>query len=256
MRAPAWATEATVAEDSGRSDEDKLRSLEDDADLLGDEPQQDVLFQMQMSVANAFLGHWKVLLYLAGGILIAAAVYGGYDSHIRSEQQAGHEAVARAERGLEDLTPELSEDDIKALFADVATKVEEAGASTTGTARAYAFVRAAQYWMQIDDADAARKAWSQAAAVQAPGTIGWSASMGAARAAADAEDYATALHLIGPAAGFDGLLGEEAVFTRLQIEVLSGNAAAAGQSAAELEARFPKSGRIAEAKGLAAGVPG
>lgn len=245
-----------MAEDTGRSEDEKLRSLEDDADLLGDEPQQDVLFQVQMSVANAFLGYWKVLLYVAGAILLGAAVYGGYDSQVRSTQQAGHEAVARAEQGLEELDPEMSEDDIKALFARVAREVETASEGASGTSRAFGFVRAAQYWMQIDDAEAARKAWSMAAAVQAPGTIGWTASIGAARAAADAGDYPTALHLIQAAAAYDGLLGEEAVFTRLQIEVLSGDMAAAGRSAQEIEARFPSSGRIAEAKSLAAGSAG
>lgn|GEM_PF-4602629 len=234
------------------SEEDKLRSLEDDADLLGDEPQQDVLFQMQMGLANAFLGYWKVLLYIAGGILVAAAVWGGYDSHITSTQQAGHEGIARAERGLEDLTPEMTPEESNIIFADVARKLEAAGEAATGTSQAVAYVRAAQYWMQIDDADAARKAWSKAAAVKAPGTIGWSASMGAARAAADAEDYPTALVQIATAAAYDGVLGEEAVFTRLQIEVLKGDTTAAAASAQELEARFPESGRIAEAKGLAA----
>jgi hypothetical protein len=248
--------EATVAEDTGRSEDEKLRTLEDEADLLGDEPRQDLLFQIQMGFANAFLGHWKVLLYAAGAVLVGAAMFGGYDSHVRSTQQAGHEAVARAERGLDDLTPEMSEEEINALFSQVARDVEAAGEGASGTARAFAFVRAAQYWMQVDDQEAARKAWSQAAAVSAPGAIGWTASLGAARAAAEAEDYTTALHLVEPATQYVGLLGEEAVFTRLQFEAMSGDTAAAGRSAEELKSRFPTSGRQAEADVIAAGGAG
>lgn len=241
-----------MAEDTGRSEEDKLRTLEDDADLLGDEPQQDVLFQLQMGLANAFLGHWKLLLYAAGAVLLGAAAWGAYDNHVSSTQQAGHEALARAERALEDLDPEMSETEIEGLLGQVARDAEKAAEGASGTAQAFAYVRAAQYWMQIDDAAAARKAWSKAAAVGAPGAIGWTAAMGAARAAAEAEDYPTALRLIEPATTETGLLGEEAVFTRLQVEVLAGDSAAASRSAEELEARFPKSGRHAEARLLAA----
>ncbi len=245
-----------MAEDKGRSEDDKLRTLEDDADLLGDEPRQDILFQLQMGLANAFLGYWKVLLYAAGAVLVVAAVYGGYDSYFTSTQRAGHEAVARAERALDEISPEMSDEEANAVFARVAAEVEKAAAGATGPAQAFGYVRAAQFWMQVDDNEAARKAWSKAASVQAPGAIGWTASMGAARAAADAEDYATTLKFLATATQYDGILGEEAVFTRLQVEVLKGDTAAATASAAELEARFPKSGRIAEAKRLAAGSAG
>ena len=100
-----------VAEDKGRSEDEKLRTLEEDADLLGDEPRQDILFQLQMGAANLFLGYWKVLLYGAGAVLLVAAAYGSYDSHKTSTQQAGHEAVARAERAVDDITPEMSDDE-------------------------------------------------------------------------------------------------------------------------------------------------
>ena len=72
----------------GRSEDNKLRSLDDDADLLGEEPGTDKLFQLQMGAANLFLGYWKVLLYIAGGVLLVAAAYGGWDSTtpVRSRQ--------------------------------------------------------------------------------------------------------------------------------------------------------------------------
>ncbi len=245
-----------MAEDKGRSESGKLRSLDDDADLLGDEPRQDLLFQVQMGAANMFLGHWKVLLYIAGGVLVVAAAYGGWDSQNTRTQQAGHEAIARAERALSDLAPDTSDEEANAMFAEVATEIESAAATTSGPAQAFAYVRAAQYWMQVEDAPAARKAWSKAVAVQAPGAIGWSAAMGAARAAADAEDYPTALQFLATATRYEGLLGEDALFTRLQVEVLKGDAAAAQASAQELEARFPASGRLAEARLLAGGGAG
>ena len=245
-----------VAEDKGRSEDEKLRTLEDDADLLGDEPRQDILFQLQMGAANLFLGYWKMLLYGAGAVLLVAATYGGYDSHNTSTQQAGHEAVARAERAIDDITPEMSDEEAKAIFAQVAVEIEAAGAGTTGPAQAFAYVRAAQFWMQVEDAPAARKAWSKAAGAGAPGAIGWTAAMGAARAAAEAEDYPTALQFLMTATQYDGVMGEDAVFTRLQVEVLKGDSGAAQASAAELEARFPRSGRLAEARALAGGGAG
>ena len=182
-----------MAEDKGRSEDEKLRSLDDDADLLGEEPRQDVLFQIQMGAANLFLGYWKVLLYIAGGVLLVAAAYGGWDSHNTSTQQAGHEGVARAERALDDIQPDMTDEEANAVFAEVAKEIEAAAAATTGPAQAFAYVRAAQFWMQVDDQAAARKAWSKAAAVGAPGAIGWTASMGAARAAAQADEGAAPL---------------------------------------------------------------
>ena len=234
------------------AEDDKLKSLEDDADLLGDEPQQDILFQAQMAAANLFLGYWKFILYGAGVILAISAVVGGYQSHVLETQQAGHEALARAERPLQQLSgSDLSEEQVDQLMADVARDVDAAAATAEGPARAFAYIRAAQFWMQLDDAEAARKAWTSAAQVGASGGLGWSASIGAARAAAEAGDYPDARKLIVRATTENGLLGEEAVFTRLQIEVMAGDQAAAKASASELESRFPKSGRIAEAKALA-----
>lgn len=234
------------------ADDDKLKSLEDDADLLGDEPQKDLIFQAQMAAANLFLGYWKVLLYAAGAILAISAVVGGYQSHVLSVQKAGHEALARAERPLVQLRDaDLNEEQVDQLMGDVARDVEAAAAASEGPARSYAYARAAQFWMQLDDAEAARGAWTKAASVDAPAGLGWTASIGAARAAAEAGDYPAARQLIARATTEAGLLGEEAVFTRLQIEVLAGDQAAAKASAAELESRFPSSGRIAEAKALA-----
>jgi hypothetical protein len=234
------------------AEDDKLKSLEDDADLLGDEPEQDVLFQAQMAAANLFLGYWKGLLYAAGAILAFSALVGGYQSHVLTTQQAGHEALARAERPLEQLRgTDLNEEQIEQLMADVARDVDAAAASAEGPAQAFAYIRAAQFWMQLEDAEAARTAWTNAAGVNASGGLGWSASIGAARAAAEAGDYPQARQLIERATTESGLLGEEAVFTRLQIEALAGDQAAAKASASELESRFPKSGRIAEAKALA-----
>lgn len=235
------------------ADDDKLKSLEDDADLLGDEPQKDFLFQAQMAAANIFLGHWKVLLYAAGFILLISAVIGGYQSHVLSVQQSGHEAIARAERPMEQLRDaDLTEEQVEQLMGDVARDIEAAAAKAEGPVQAFAYTRAAQFWMQLDDADAARAAWTKAAAVNAPGALGWTASIGASRAAADAGDLAAALELIARATTEPGILGEEAVFTRLQVEVMTGDTAAATASASELESRFPTSGRIAEAKALAA----
>lgn len=245
-----------MAEDKGRSEDNKLRTLDDDADLLGEEPGTDKLFQLQMGAANLFLGYWKVLLYIAGGVLLVAAAYGGWDSHNTSTQQAGHEAIARAERALDDIQPEMTDEEANAVFAEVAKEIEAAAAATTGPAQAFAYVRAAQFWMQVDDKAAARKAWSKAAAVGAPGAIGWTASMGAARAAAQADDYPTALQFLASATTHEGIMGEDALFTRIQIEVLKGDAAAASASADELEVRFPKSGRLAEARALVAGSAG
>jgi hypothetical protein len=245
-----------VAEDKGRSEDEKLRSLDDDADLLGDEPRQDILFQLQMGAANLFLGYWKVLLYIAGGVLLIAAAYGAWDSNNTSTQQSGHEGIARAERALDDIQPEMTDEEANAIFAQVAAEIEKTAESTTGPARAFAYVRAAQFWMQVEDDPAARKAWSKAAAVGAPGAIGWTAAMGAARAAAGAEDYATALQFLGAATKYEGIMGEDALFTRLQVEVLKGDAAAAKVSAQELETRFPQSGRLAEARALAGGSAG
>ncbi len=240
-----------MADDKGLEEKAKIRTLEDDADLLGDEPRQDILFQTQMAIANLFLGYWKFLLYAAGAVLVVAAIAGTYLGHVQSTQRDGHQAVAKAGRGIENIVGDISEAEVNEILAQTARDIEAAAASTDGTARAYGYVQAAQIWMQLDDAAAARRAFEEAGKVKVDGVLAWSISMGASHAAAVSDDLPGARAALSKATSFDGVMGEQAVFTRLQLEVKAGDTAAATASATELETRFPKSGRIAEAKALA-----
>lgn len=248
VRHAARTTEGHVAEDKGRTGSGESADLDDDADLLGDEPQQDVIFQVRMAVANLFLGHWKSLLYVAGGVLVLSAAYGGYDSYITGVQSDGHAAVARAERALESIDGELSEEEVEAIQVDTAKALEAAAAGTSGAAQAYGYVRAAQVWSDLDDAEAARKAWEKAHSVRATGELGWTTAMGSGYAALAAGDAAVAIGRFGEAAAAEGVLAEQALLMKIEAQANSGDAAGAQATLTELEARFPESARLAEAK--------
>lgn len=221
-------------------------ALEDD-ELLGDEPESDVLFRARMGAINFALGYWKMGVGALGGVLLVSLVYGLWTSHIQSTQRGYQAAVAAAFEPVQEAFQEPDEAARTASLTAIAKDVEAAAAAAEGPGAAYGWIRAAQMWEELDDDAAALAAWKAGHAVKAPGIVGWTCGIGYATALAESGDLAGAAPVLRQlAATHPGSEGAEAMAQLASLYIDAKQDAEARSVLQEIQTKWPDNLRAAE----------
>lgn len=134
--------------------------------------EQDVLFRVQMTVANFVLGYWRHGLAILAVGLAGLFVFSMWKTHVRDAQREVQAKLARidadlpapsqlAMMGIGPLDDPADAERMAAL-ATAAKAYEEAAQQVGSPSATMAWVRAAQTWERAGKADEARKAWENA----------------------------------------------------------------------------------------------
>ena len=72
---------------------------------VGGEQEEDVLFQIQMHIANAFYGHWKKLVGVSIVFLVGVLIVGQIQDSQRNTQRGLSSEIADIERKMPESDP-------------------------------------------------------------------------------------------------------------------------------------------------------
>ena len=219
-------------------------------------PQEtDAIFKMQMAASDLVLGYWKHVL---GAILVLLVVTFAF-SVVQSWRGSQAEEVYGRIGKIDYLMPpstestpfgEMPVDDaaVPGRMEDIATgagKYEEIARDATGAAGVEAWLKAAEAWRRAGKPEAARAALEQAAAVEAPGILHFTAQTALAHAmdAAGERDKVKALYKDIAAAGA-GFEGETALLRLASMQADDGQTDAARATLTEFRTRFGSSKQL------------
>lgn len=219
---------------------------------IDEERENDVLFKLQMGIANFAYAHWKKGLYAAGAILGGALVWGLWTTHVQNAQREAQAALARADLLIpkDDQLAVLglarpdgpSEAERESKLKEAASKYEEVGANSTGTAAAMAWVKAARVRERLGQTEPAKADWQKAYDIDTKGIIGYAAGAGLANAKASGGDVDGAAavwrHLADTQQGF---LKQQALLSLAELYSGAGRKDEADKVLKELSTQFPNS---------------
>lgn len=224
-----------------------------DAPLAGGE--QDVLFKAQMTVANTLLGYWKHGVTALFVVLAASFVVGQWLTHKVDVQKDGQAALARIDLKMPTLDPmtrmglapmdDPNDPARMALLATNAGEYEALAATTSGTASAMAWMRAAEAWRRAGQLDKAKAAYLK---IEGEGVLGFTGATGVAALAADSGDIDGAVSALKPfAAATEGFLAQQALIEIAAIYEGAGRNTDARATLEDLQKRFPTSPLLPDA---------
>jgi tetratricopeptide (TPR) repeat protein len=234
-----------VADDVKTGAPAPLRKL--DAPLAGAD--QDVLFKAQMTVANTLLGYWKHGVTALFVLLLLTFAVGQWLTHQTQTQREAQAAIARVDQKMPELDPlarmgltpmdDPNDPARMSLLAGLAAEYEAVAADSDGTARAMAWMRAAESWRRAGQLDKAKAAYQQ---IEGDGVLGYTGATGVAALAADAGDVDGAVAALRPYADArEGFLAQQALLEIASIYEGAQRPDDARKALEELKTRFPDS---------------
>lgn len=142
--------------------------------------EEDALFKIQMSVANAFYGYWRHGLVVMVAVLIGVGAWGAWQNHQVEKLQNTHAEVERVLRTLRAGIEAHADNPamVKAQAAEGARLLGEIGERTPGTGGTYAWVQAARAWQAAENTEKQAEAWTRAHERGDKGEMGWAAASG------------------------------------------------------------------------------
>lgn len=212
--------------------------------------EEDVLFKIQMSVANFFYGYWKHAIGLFLVILAVVFVYGTWQNHVRDSQRAIQADVAQVTTTLRAGLKQSSQDPamLKAQSAEGARRLVAVADAARGPGAVYAYLRAAMAWHIAEQPDQELETWKKAAARNAGGELGWAAVSGYAAALFDKGDVDTAISTLSTwGMANTGYEAQRALFEVAHYQDLAGRKDQAITAYQDFQTRFPASPLVGQA---------
>ncbi|MBN1337073.1 MAG: hypothetical protein JXB39_14030 [Deltaproteobacteria bacterium] len=234
-----------------------------EAPVTPSDHQADVLFRVQMKVADIALGYWKQGLIALAVVLALALTVGLVSNHIRDSRRATSAAVARVDAEVPPMDPgsfyglspadDLSDPERVAALEKAARGYEAAARDGTGPAVVEAWVRAGETWQRLERTDEAIQAFQEGYERGGKAIYRYAPGNRLAVLLADAGRHEEAEAIYRKmATGLDGYLAEQALMDLMALQAASGRAEAVKRSAAEFRARFTKSPRLPQVAALEA----
>ena len=188
---------------------------------LGEE--QDVLFRTQMKVYDLLVSNWKVLTSAVGVVLLAVLVFGLWEGHTRDTQRAGHASISDVVRNAPEPDPMAAlglgvQDDPNDLgrmsdLKNAAVELEQVASETSGTAKAFAWLKAAEFWGRAGESEAQLAALGNMKKSSSEPLLMWSAVSQMVNVHTQNEDFEKAeAELRGFVNTQDGFVAEQALF--------------------------------------------
>jgi hypothetical protein len=223
----------------------------------------DVLFRVQMKVADIVLGYWKQGLGVLGVVLLASLVVGLTQGWIRDSRRSASAAIARVTEGIPAPDPlsayglapqdDLNDPSRVASLRESAEAFEKVAREASGVGRATAWIKAGELWIRVNDPNRALEAFRAARKASDDDILGYTAGSQVARILADQGDTAGARTMLRElATSGKGLLGERPLMEIMKLQLEERDAEGVKKSAAEFRARFAKSPRLDEVAALEA----
>ncbi len=218
----------------------------------------DVVFRVQMQVANLLLGYWKQGLGVIGAVLLITLVVGQGSTCIRDSQRGYSAAIAKVARDVPQpsqlsfygLGPadDLSDSAHVEALRKGAEGYEAVGEDAWGLSAGEAWIRAGDTWMRLQEKEKAMHAFEQAYEADRGGIYTFAAGNRLAVLYIEADRVGEARAIYRDlATSLKGYLAEQALIEVMELDLEAGDAAALKKSAAEFRARFPESPRLEQA---------
>jgi len=225
----------------------------------------DVLFRVQMKVADLLLGYWKHGLAIVGVILLGTLITGLVSNHFRDAKRAVSEKVSDVDRSLPEpdalatygigLPDDLNDPDRVDALTKSAREYEAIGKSASGVAGAEAWIKAGDVWNRLGDRENERKAFQAAWEEEGAGALGYTSGNRLALLIAQGGDHPKAKEILKKlGAEQTGIAAEEALISLMKLARQDGDTALVQETAASYRVRFPKSPRMDVVNGIA-GAP-
>ncbi len=212
----------------------------------------DVLFRIQMRVADAFFEHWKRGLVLLLSVLLVVLVVGTWKNRLRDAQRDTTASIAAIDRKMPEvdqlaamgLAPldDLNDPARVQLLEAIASKYEEVAAAGTKASAAEAWLKAGDTWDRLGRPEDAARAFQGALDAFTMGPFGHTATnaLAAVRVAqGDTEGAATLYRSI--VAGSDEYLAERAQYDLASALGAGGDTAGAISAYKDFQTRYPDS---------------
>ena len=217
----------------------------------------DLMFKVQMKVAHWVYGYWKQGIAVICVILGVTFIVGQTSTCLRDRERAGSAALAEVVRGLPEPEPlslyglapadDLSDQERVQQLTASAEALEAVANDNGGLASAEAWLRAADTWTRLEDAERAQAAFLKAYDADRGGIYTYAAGNRLAvlhrEAGRDADARAIYRTL---ATSMKGFLAERALIDLMALERAAGDGPTLQRYAAEFRARFPDSPRMDE----------
>jgi len=212
----------------------------------------DVLFRIQMRVADAFFEHWKRGLVLLVAVLLTVLTVGTWKSQLRDAQRDTTASIAAIDRKMPEvdqlaamgLAPldDLTDPARVQLLEAIAQKYEEVAGLGTKASAAEAWLKAGDTWDRLGRPDDAARAFQGALDAFAMGPFGHTATnaLAAIRVAqGDTEAAATLYRSI--VVSSDEYLAERAQYDLGSALAAGGDTAGAIAAYQDFQTRYPDS---------------
>jgi tetratricopeptide (TPR) repeat protein len=212
----------------------------------------DVLFRIQMRIADAFFEHWKRGLVLLLAVLFLVLTVGTWKNRMRDAQRDTTASIAAIDRKMPEvdqlaamgLAPldDLNDPARVQLLEAIARKYEEVGAAGTKASAAEAWLKGGDTWDRLGRPEEAARAYQGALDAFTMGPFGHTATnaLAAVRVAqGDTEGAATLYRSI--VANSDDYLAERAQYDLASVLEVGGDTAGAVAAYKDFQTRYPDS---------------
>lgn len=215
----------------------------------------DLLFKFQMWLFDLATRWWKRVALAVGVYLALTLVYGLYDSWRTSRAQEASFGIAKVDFRMPKADPlaqmgiapldNLSDPTRVANLEAGAVKYTEAAQGAPGPQAALAHLKAAETWQRLGRPEQAKASFEAALDAQDSGPFGFAATAGLAGLAIEGGQPDEALRLYrGLADAYRDVFGEQALIQLVRMQHAAQNTAAVQELLAELNTRYPNSGRV------------
>lgn len=237
--------------------------------VIPSDQEADVLFRVQMKLADLMLGYWKHGLAVVGVLLLVTLVVGLLQNYFRDARREVSEKIATIDAKVPQpemlamygmgLPDDLSDTERVDALKKSARDYESVAKKTSGIAATEAWIKAGDIWNRLGEKDSEIKAFQAAFDETTKGIIGYTAGNRLAVLYANNGDKAKAREVLRTlATKQEGLPAENALIDLMTLAQAENDTATVRQVAAEYKARFPKSPRMEKVtllEGKAGGQP-